>query len=113
MTSINFTVRDTFVLPKTKQMTEKQLKSLLLDFMLSVEGHAKRYAPVDTGRLRSSITTTPKYPSNTITVSDGVQYGFYQEYGTTRMKPQPFMRPALNTALKVDLSILSKKHNLK
>lgn len=113
MTSIQFDIRDTFVLPKTKQVTEKQLKSLLLDFMLSVEGHAKRYAPVDTGRLRSSITTNPKYPANKIIVSDGVEYGFYQEYGTTRMKPQPFMRPALNTSLKVDLPILVKKHNLK
>ncbi len=113
MTNINFSIKDTFVLSKTRQKTLKDLRFFLLDLMLAVEGHAKRYAPVDTGRLRSSIITSPKYPADKIIVADGVKYGIHQEFGTTKMKAQPFMRPALNTALKVDLPILAKKHKLK
>lgn len=51
------------------------------------------YAPnVDTGTLRASIKWKPtgklKYQ-----ISDGVHYGVYLEYGTSRMAARPFMGP--------------------
>src|SRR3974390_2892724 len=49
----------------------------------------------DTGRLIGSITT-PFDPVNlTGRVVVGAKYGLYLEFGTQRMQPRPFMRPAL------------------
>ncbi len=90
-----------------------KLKKALLEVMFSVERHAKRLAPVDTGRLRAGIHVNPKKPSVKITVSDSVEYGVYQEFGTSTMRAQPFMRPARDIALKVDLPRILKKHKLK
>lgn len=89
------------------------LKKALLELMFSVERHAKRLAPVDTGRLRAGIHVSPKKPSVKITVSDSVEYGVHQEFGTSTMRAQPFMRPARDIALKVDLPRILKKHKLK
>ena len=89
------------------------MKKALLEVMYSVERHAKRLAPVKTGLLRASIHTDPKLPSKTITVSDGVSYGAFNEWGTSKMRAQPFMRPAKTIALKVDLPRILKKHKLK
>lgn len=51
---------------------------------LLVEGDAKRLCPVDTGRLRSSITTTKGYDGDNCvaTVGTNVEYAPYVEFGT-------------------------------
>ena len=96
--------------------TERDLvgkaKRFLLDFMFSVEKEAKRKCPVDTGRLRASIHTSPTVPSERVMVSDGVEYGVFQEFGTMRMKSQSFMRPALKIVKARDTKRLLKKHGL-
>lgn len=64
-----------------------------------VASSAKRLCPVDTGRLRSSITTTGvQHESDDVAyveVGTNVKYAHYIEFGTSRMSPQPFLRPAL------------------
>jgi len=60
---------------------------------LSIEGRAKTLAPVDTGALRNSIHITRR-GALTYWTEDGVHYGIYQEYGTYKMRAQPFMLPA-------------------
>lgn len=57
---------------------------------------AKRSAPVDTGNLRNSITRTTTSRGDEITTEVGptVNYGRFVEYGTSRMRPQPYMMPA-------------------
>lgn len=77
---------------------------------LLVQGDAQRLVPVDTGRLRTSITTTvEETPTGAVAeVGTNVFYAPYVEYGTGKrgddavshrqdwigQAPQPFLRPA-------------------
>jgi HK97 gp10 family phage protein len=61
---------------------------------LAVQNHARAVAPVDTGFLRSSIQTTVTGDGLTANVTAHARYSIYQELGTSRMPPQPFMGPA-------------------
>jgi phage gpG-like protein len=49
---------------------------------------------IDTGALRASIHVEMT-DALTAMVSDGVAYGVYLEFGTSRMAARPFMMPAL------------------
>lgn len=60
---------------------------------LVAEGYAKRLCPVDTGRLRNSITHTVR--GNTVYIGTNVDYAPYVEMGTSRTRAQPFIRPAI------------------
>lgn len=53
---------------------------------------ARSLAPVDTGRLRESITADAEH------VSTDVGYAPFVEYGTSVDPAQPFMRPAADGA---------------
>lgn len=68
----------------------------LLKIALRVEGRAKELCPVDTGRLRSSITSALEEESGTIVavVGTDVEYASFIELGTQRMNAQPFLVPA-------------------
>lgn len=57
---------------------------------LLIESTAKELAPVDTGRLRSSI----HYDKASGTVGSNVTYAPFIELGTRRMRAQPFLFPA-------------------
>lgn len=58
-----------------------------------VESAAKQEAPVDTGRLRSSITHTSGIDGAVI--GTNVPYGAPQEFGTVNQPGKPFLRPGL------------------
>lgn len=72
----------------------------ILGKTLKVERRAKHLCPVDTGRLRSSITHGMASDARGIYgwVGTDVEYGKYVEMGTSRMAAQPFLRPALSEA---------------
>lgn len=58
---------------------------------------AKTLAPVDSGDLKGSIEVTRKTGgkfSRSRWIGTDVFYGLFQEYGTSRMAPQPFLNPA-------------------
>lgn len=55
---------------------------------------AQRAAPVDTGFLRSSISTTNS--GLEAEVGPTASYGVFQEMGTSKMAPQPYLFPALD-----------------
>lgn len=57
------------------------------------ESYAKQLAPVRTGNLRNSITHQ-QYDENTEIIGTNVSYAPYQELGTHKMAPRPFLRPA-------------------
>lgn len=64
-----------------------------------VEHTAKLLAPVDTGNLKGSISTSDLRAMGTsgsieAEVRATAEYAVYQEMGTSRMAAQPFMGPA-------------------
>jgi len=72
-----------------------------------VEARAKQKAPVDTGALRASIYTRtgneqspgnqelPRPEPGVAHVGPSVEYGIYQELGTSEMAPHPYLGPAV------------------
>ncbi|MFU0812246.1 MAG: HK97 gp10 family phage protein [Atopobium sp.] len=62
---------------------------------LVAEGYAKAKCPVDTGRLRNSITHVLKGGiSPAVYIGTNVEYGKYVEEGTSKHDAQPFLKPA-------------------
>lgn len=60
---------------------------------LAADGHAKAKCPVDTGRLRNSITHV-QLDAHHEAIGTNVEYGRYVELGTSRADAQPFLVPA-------------------
>lgn len=62
-----------------------------------IEGNAKRLCPVDTGRLRASISHALDRDGRGLVgvVGTDVDYAPFVELGTSRAPAQPFLRPAL------------------
>jgi len=59
------------------------MKQVLWRAMTKMEEIAKMKAPVDTGNLKNRIHLTPlQFGAKEYTLSDGVEYGVYVEYGT-------------------------------
>lgn len=73
---------------------------MLLRGAIQVETAAKRLCPVDTGRLRSSITHELGQDGGGLfaLIGTNVEYALFIELGTSRMGAQPFLRPALRAA---------------
>lgn len=66
-----------------------------------VQNEARLACPVDTGRLRSSIhrTEVKKEGRNLyVLVGTNVTYAPFVEFGTHKMRPQPYLRPAMLSA---------------
>ena len=57
------------------------------------ESYAKALCPVDTGRLRNSITHV-QMDEETEVIGTNVEYAPYVELGTHRQRAQPYLRPA-------------------
>lgn len=64
---------------------EKAKKQGLEAIGMTAEGHAKENTPVDTGRLRNSITHTTD--SNAAYIGTNVEYAPYVELGARGRKP--------------------------
>lgn len=67
--------------------------AVVSDYGDKVEQAAKTLAPVRTGALRGSIVAHKH--GLRVEVEAGEHYGQFNEYGTSRMPPTPFMEPAL------------------
>lgn len=61
---------------------------------MTAEAHAKKEAPVDTGRLRNSIANAVDADEKAVYIGTNVEYAPYVELGTSRMAARPFLRPA-------------------
>lgn len=59
---------------------------------LVAEGYAKRLCPVDTGRLRNSITHATD--DEAAYIGTNVEYAVYVEMGTVNTPAQPYLKPA-------------------
>jgi len=107
-----------------KSIDRGSLKALTIN-AIKVVAQAKALAPRDKGQLANSImyklsdgsedgfndgsgedpasennkiNETPK--KGTALIGSGVNYAIHQEFGTKRMAPQPFMRPAIDIELR-------------
>lgn len=86
--------------------------ALVRRIAFEVEAEAKQLAPVDTGALKASIYTRtsneqmpdvdegervelPRPPEGVAHVGPSVEYGVYQELGTSDMAAQPYLTPAV------------------
>jgi HK97 gp10 family phage protein len=67
---------------------------------IQVERAAKQLCPVDTGRLRSSVTHELDQDAQGVVgiIGTDVDYAPFVEFGTSRASAQPFLRPALGAA---------------
>lgn len=118
--NIGFTL-DTKMLDAIVRDCDKKAEQILRKLAFEVEGKAKQLAPYDTTALRNSIyTQTDKYDGYDKAVSEVaskrpdakvhrnpkpgkgeaivgpcVEYGIYQEFGTSKMAAQPYMTPAV------------------
>lgn len=61
---------------------------------LTAEAYAKLLCPVDTGRLRNSISHAVDEREKAVYIGTNVEYAPYVELGTSRTKAQPFLKPA-------------------
>lgn len=62
---------------------------------IQAEGDAKALCPVDTGRLRNSITHAIDASDSTAVIGTNVEYALYVHEGTSRRKGQPFLTDAV------------------
>ena len=79
---------------EVKSALEHQIALALAKVGFDAENHVKALAPVDTGRLRASITHL--VDDRSVTIGTNVEYAKYQEMGTSRMKAQPFLEPGIS-----------------
>lgn len=81
-------------LPQMREQVRQRAVEAVRNASYSVETHAKDAVPVDTGTLKNSIATEFE-PSGLVgLISPHTEYAIYVEYGTRRMRAQPYMRPA-------------------
>lgn len=59
------------------------------------ERYAKAKCPVDTGRLRNSLTHEVDMSQGAVFIGTNVVYGPYVELGTKRQRAQPYLKPAV------------------
>lgn len=83
----------------SKQVADALVKAMaaaLEEVGLLAEWYAKKECPVDTGRLRNSITHTLDMhgASGDVYIGTNVEYGKWVENGTSRKKPHPYLKPA-------------------
>lgn len=84
------------VADNTKQVTsamKSAIEAALEEIGLVAEGAAKRICPVDTGRLRNSITHA-LMGNDSVAIGTNVEYAPYVHEGTSRHKGVPFLTQA-------------------
>jgi HK97 gp10 family phage protein len=57
--------------------------------------YAAGKAPVDTGRLKNSLTHEVAMDEKAVYVGTNVEYAPYVEFGTYKQRPQPYLKPAI------------------
>lgn len=88
-------IRFTNNIPKVIAEMERRAKAASLATAEAIATKARANAPVDTGRLRSSIQARATETGAEVVV--GVEYGQFVELGTKDQRPQPYLTPAVES----------------
>ena len=83
MSDVDFTDNSSEVMDEFGAKIQKALEKI----GLVAEGYAKRLCPVDTSRLRNSISHS--------NIGTNVEYAAYVELGTVVTRAQPYLKPAV------------------
>lgn len=95
MAAINIKMTDNSDL--FKDAADDAIRRALEKIGLTAEAYAKLKCPVDTGRLRNSITHVVVDSAGVgliVYIGTNVEYAAYVELGTVSTRPQPYLRPA-------------------
>ena len=99
---------------EVKEALKEAVQKALTEIGIQVENYATMLCPVDTGRLRGSITfatvteqDSPREPAeasdgvqetpdeNSVVIGTNVEYAAYVEMGTSKMDARPYLEPAV------------------
>ena len=95
-TQVSGVTLDTKVLDRMTAEIKPKARAVVNKYGLAIAGEAAKLAPVDTAALRNSILSESQMTGDmAFTVQDGVEYGVFQEFGTSKMAAQPFLLPAV------------------
>jgi HK97 gp10 family phage protein len=91
--------------------TQKHKERALIKCGAAWESYAKQGSPVDTGRLRSSLTHEME-GDDTVAIGTDVEYGIYQELGTSRgVVPKLFLTNAGRMHIDEYINIIASEFN--
>jgi HK97 gp10 family phage protein len=96
------------ILEQPIEIMRKKIIDALNEASIQAYTTAKQLVPVRSGRLYRSIRLEKKSPFEHIVVAghptkekDKPYYAVFVEFGTRRMSPRPFMRPASEKAVMI------------
>lgn len=103
---MTFEATEIRALARTLDLTQKGVRqkasAIVRKATFAIERGSKLRAPVDTGNLRNSISTSLTGVGSTATgpiigeVGPEASYGGFVEFGTWKMAPQPYLGPAFD-----------------
>lgn len=82
------------ILKNLSKENREKCEKMIEKTAVRIESRAKYFCPVDTGRLRASITHEIGSDKLSAVIGTNVEYSMYVEFGTRKMKAQPYLRPA-------------------
>ena len=80
-------------IPERSRDAEQLVADVIGVTAYAIKGTAQFIAPYRTGALRSSITAEPRH-KYLWEVAPHKDYAIFLEFGTYKMAPRPYMRPA-------------------
>ena len=97
-TNVGGVILDTTILDKLTAELRPRASKIVESHGLAIMSEAAQNAPVDTGALRSSLTSESGMDGDLLyIVRDGVEYGVFLELGTSKMAARPFVLPAVES----------------
>lgn len=80
--------------PACKKALDQAIKKFLVGSGELITSQAETLAPVDTGNLKTHIENKVVVSDKAVHIGTNVEYAPYVEFGTWKMREQPFLRPA-------------------
>lgn len=72
----------------------RKIQRVVMETVVNIDRKSKKFVPVLSGRLRSSIRWRLSGDKKSGQIFTNVNYAAFVEFGTTKQRKQPYMRPA-------------------